>query len=83
MHYLDSYELLCAGLEDWVDKTTNIRNAVPAGIAEDGQSFYICRGKYKTNLLPGKYRKSIDCCFVQYANKEHCSRDYNILVQTS
>lgn len=82
-HYLESYELLCATTEDWVEKHGDTRNAVPAGIAVDGQSFYICRGKYMSSVLPGKYRRSIDCCFVPFATQEHCAKEYSVLVQSS
>lgn len=82
-HYLESYELLCTNTGDWVEKHGHSEHAVPAGVAVDGQNFYICRGKYLTSVLPGKYRRSIDCCFIQFANQEYCAKEYNVLIQST
>lgn len=84
-YYVDSFELLCVDPTDWIEKDGNTRNAIPVGMNVDGrnENFYICRGKYKRSILPGKYRKTADCCFVHFAHLERCAKDYSILVQST
>lgn len=78
----DNFEVFCNDLNvRWVPKYETNRNWIIGGLAGDGKPLFICRGVTDNVLIPGKYYRPIDCCYVALNGKEICLTDFLILAR--
>lgn len=74
------FEVFCNNLKvHWVQRTDINRNFIIGGIAGDGEPLFICRAVYQNLIIPGKYYKPHDCCYIGLYKKEFCSKDFTVL----
>lgn len=81
-HWSDRYEVLCGNDYTWSAKGGNAQTNVVGGKAGDGEPLYVCKAMRDDDghFTPGKLYLPFDCCYVSWQSKEHCVKDYLVMI---
>lgn len=56
------------------------RSAVVGGEQSDGQVLYVGRARIESSLATGKIHPAHGCIYIPFDGREHCRREYEVLV---
>lgn len=80
-HWSDRYEVLCGGKVGWIagDAEHKKQDLIIGGESGDKIPFYVCKGSFNNQIIPGKFYEPTGCCYVVTLNKEYCVKNYSLM----